>query len=98
METTRTRTRRPRSRPVPMEEGPGAGRLTSSAAGRAPGRLGADLAALGLVLTGVLLGLGVYRPGSAGVVGSFLAQFIRLWTGYAVHVAPILLLGTGFLL
>lgn len=97
MDTTRTRTRRPRSRPVPADElSPGSRRGPESA--RPEGRLRADLFSIGLCLVGVLLALGLYRPGSAGFVGATLVYFTRFWMGYVVHAAPLLFLGAGLML
>ena len=37
----------------------------------------------------MLLALGLYRHGSAGMIGSGLVQFVRLWTGAVVGVMPV---------
>jgi DNA segregation ATPase FtsK/SpoIIIE, S-DNA-T family len=54
--------------------------------------------AIGLCLVGILLALGLYKPGSAGGVGAFLVHFIRFWAGHVVYVAPLLLFGAGLAL
>jgi S-DNA-T family DNA segregation ATPase FtsK/SpoIIIE len=95
-----TRTRRARA---PQAEEPRRARSQESAApartgGRPPERLIADLSAIALCLLGGLLTLALLRPGSAGMVGSFLFEFIRLWMGSVVHVAPLLFFGAGITL
>jgi S-DNA-T family DNA segregation ATPase FtsK/SpoIIIE len=57
-----------------------------------------DLAAIVLALIGALLAVALFRPGSAGIVGSFLVHFIRLWMGSVVHVAPLLFFGSALAL
>ena len=94
------RTRRARS---PQSEEPRRTRSQESAApartgGRTPERLVADLSAIVLCLIGGLLALALLRPGSAGMVGTFLFQFIRLWMGSVVHVAPLFFFGAGLAL
>ena len=96
MNASPSRTRRPRGRPAPARNGPGSPADRVDAAERSSGRLLADLVAIGLCLMGALLALGLYRPGSAGWVGSSLVAFIRLWMGHLVHVAPVLFVGAGF--
>lgn len=92
-----TRTRRARA---PQAEEPRRSRSQESAAparpgGRSPERLWADLTAIALCLLGGLLTLALLRPGSAGMVGAFLFEFIQLWMGSVVHVAPLLFFGAG---
>ncbi|HTE20301.1 MAG TPA: hypothetical protein VK689_18195, partial [Armatimonadota bacterium] len=88
------RTRRPRSRPAAALPGP----EPEPAAAPAPpaqSRLRTDLLAIGLFLLAVLLALGLYRPGSVGWAGGFLVHFFRFWSGWVVHVLPILLVATA---
>jgi S-DNA-T family DNA segregation ATPase FtsK/SpoIIIE len=81
----------PEPRPRALAAGP------SSAPEPAPGtgQFRADLLAIGFCLLGVLLALGLYRPGSAGPAGTFLVHFFRFWMGHVVHVAPLLLFAAG---
>jgi S-DNA-T family DNA segregation ATPase FtsK/SpoIIIE len=79
----------------PRSERPG---TKEKAPTRSTGRLRLDLTAIGLCLLGALLGLALYRPGSAGGVGVFLVHFIRLWMGHVVYVAPLLFVAAGTML
>ncbi len=54
-----------------------------------------DLTAVGLCATGLLLGLGLLRPGATGSVGQFLEMGIRLFVGQVVFAAPVLLVVAG---
>src|SRR5436190_4239761 len=55
-------------------------------------RLYYDLAAVGLCSLGLLLGLGLIRPGSTGACGRALEMAIRLFVGQAVYLAPLALI------
>jgi cation transport ATPase len=97
--TAPVRTRR--VRPAP-EEPPRRPRPSTPAAevssSRAQSRLRTDLISIAIGLLGVLVALALYRPGSCGVVGSFLVHFLRLWMGTVVHVSPLLLIGSAMML
>lgn len=106
---TATRTRRPRTNPTlpapsPASTVTGRGREKETARPRGgevnvrTGQLRSDLFALGLGLLAALLTLALVKPGSAGLVGSGLIHFTRLWMGHAVHVAPVLMVGLALML
>jgi S-DNA-T family DNA segregation ATPase FtsK/SpoIIIE len=95
---TATRTRRPRYRedePAPAGRAPV---RRPERPGRSNGRLATDLSAIGMALVGALLALGLWAPGSAGWIGGFMVDFIRLWMGYVVNLAPVLFIGGGLAL
>ncbi|MFN3652416.1 MAG: DNA translocase FtsK [Armatimonadota bacterium] len=92
--TTRPRARRTRSKtssppPRPFSAPTAVGR------GEPERSITADLLAIGMGLVGALLAISLWKPGSAGVVGTFLVHFVRLWMGHCVWVAPLLFLGTA---
>src|SRR5262249_38049659 len=70
---------------------------SSKALDRAAGnpRLYYDLTAVGLCSLGLLLGLGLLRPGSTGACGRVLEMAIRLFVGQAVYLAPAALIAAA---
>lgn len=93
-----TRTRRPRSRPGTADSLDLPARRPADPGARSNGRLLTDLAAIGLGLLGVLLALGLYRPGSAGAFGGLMVHFVQLWTGAVVQVMPLFFWGAALAL